>query len=484
MNQIGVLLGQRKQTAKDKAQQINRELKIYGSFAEIGAGQEVGRWFFRVPGASSTVAKTISAYDMLVSDSIYGAEENKRYVCESRLQKMLGREYKLMIDRLEKARPETTFFAFADTVAAKSSKVSNNAHGWMGVRFQTKPGGPSNDVILHVKMHDNRNYLQQEALGLLGVNLIYGAFFLRDSPDEFLESLFDELDTKRIEIDFLRFSGPDLEEIDNRLIGLKLVEMGSTQAVLFLPNGEVAQPSELLYGKNLLLQRGSFRPVTNLSMDMQRLGVTKFKKELGSTGDGKTLFSICELTLSNLKSDGKLSIEDFLARVDLVSAVGLPVLVSNFPYYFQVRQFVAKCGVKKVAMIMGVGHLNQIFDPQSYKDVDGGVFEALGKLFAGDMKLFIYPALSLDLEKPDQKNGATDLHTAQNYVPPYPLGPMYVLFQSDKKITSLEEFDPDCLVINSRKVLELIRGKKTGWESQVPPKVLEIIKDRKLFRAN
>lgn len=445
----------------------------------------MGRWFFRVPGASSTVAKTISAYDMLVSDSIYGAEENKRYVCESRLNKMLGREYKLMIDRLAATRPETNFFAFADTVAAKSSKVVLNNHGWMGVRFQTKPGGPSNDVILHVKMHENRNYLQQESLGVLGVNLIYGAFFLRDHPDEFLESLYDELDTNRIEIDFLRFSGPDLKAIDNRLIGLKLVEMGSTQAVIFLPNGEVAQPSDVLYGKNVLVQRGSFRPVTNLSMDMQKLGVAKFKKELAAGGDGKTLFSMCELTLSNLKLDGKLSIEDFLARVDLISAVGLPVLVSNFPYYFQVRQFVARCGVKKVAMILGVGHLNQIFDPQAYKDVDGGVLEALGKLFAGDMKLFIYPALSLSLDKPNQKKDkAAELHTALNYAPSGPLAPMYSLFREEKKISQLDEFDSECLKINSRTVLDMIRSKKSGWENDVPPKVLEIIKGRKLFYSS
>src|SRR6202522_135430 len=244
----------------EKALKINLDPMRYGTFAEIGAGQEVARWFFRVGAAAGSISKSISAYDMAVSDAIYG--RCKRYVSRERLQGMLDYEHGLNLERLQSARRDSTaFFAFANTVSARNYRGTNECHGWMGVKYQAHPRDDNRQIILHVRMLDPENDLQADTLGIVGVNLLYGAFFLHHKPEELLESLLDNLSTKRIEIDMIEFSGIEYRYVDNRVMGLKLVQLGLSGAAMFGPSGEVLQPSEVLRKRPILVERGSFRPV-------------------------------------------------------------------------------------------------------------------------------------------------------------------------------------------------------------------------------
>src|SRR4051794_38047950 len=290
----------RPQDTHTKALQINLDARRYGTFAEIGAGQEVVRWFFRAGGAAGTIAKSMSAYDMAVSDAVYGKTE--RYVCRPRLQSMLDHEYQLDLDRLGETRGETTAFcAFADTVAARSYRNTHEAHGWMGVKFQSRPRDQSSQIIIHVRMLDSENALQQEALGIVGVNLLYGAFFLASEPELLIESLLDGLTTQRLSIDMIELSGIEFRQVDNRLMSMKLVQMGLSGAAMFDPQGTVLQPSEALYKKNVLVERGSFRPVCHVNIDMLRCARENFARDLG--GDGE-IVELMELTMRNLREEG------------------------------------------------------------------------------------------------------------------------------------------------------------------------------------
>src|ERR1700749_3176490 len=252
-----------------KALQINLDPRWYGTIAEIGAGQEVARWFFRVGGAAGTVAKSMSAYDMTVSDAIYGKAD--RYVCRPRLEAMLDHEHQLNRERLDETRgASTAFFAFADTVSARNYAGTNECHGWMGVKFQSRPRDQDSQIIIHVRMLDGTNALQQEALGIVGVNLLHGAFFLYAEPEVLIESLLDGLTTQRIAIDMIEFSGIEFRQVDNRLMSMKLVQLGLSGAAMFDSRGTVLQPSEALYKKNVLVARGSFRPVCRVNIDMMK----------------------------------------------------------------------------------------------------------------------------------------------------------------------------------------------------------------------
>ena len=202
---------------EQKALEINLDDRVYGTFAEIGAGQEVARYFFQVGAAAGTIAKTMSAYDKVYSDEIYGPEPNGRYVCESRLYKMLDHEFELMETRLKHERPNTNFFAFADTVAAMNFSKTIKGEGWLGLRFQLKPGGKTNDLVIHVKMLDNDNKLQQQAIGVLGVNLLYGVYRYSHDVEILIQSLMDSLHG-RVSIDMIRLSGGNFKDIDNHLL--------------------------------------------------------------------------------------------------------------------------------------------------------------------------------------------------------------------------------------------------------------------------
>src|SRR5689334_13652927 len=364
-----------------KAVQINLDNTKYGTFAEIGAGQEVARWFFRVGGAAGTIAKSISAYDMTVSDAIYGKAE--RYVCRPRLEAMLNYEHKLNLDRLSDTRgPTTAFFAFADTVSARNFKGTNDCHGWMGVKFQSRPGDQDSQVIIHVRMLDNENALQQEALGIVGVNLLYGAFFLYPEPELLIESLLDGLTTQRISIDMIEFSGIEFRQVDNRLMSMKLVQMGLSGAAMFDPKGTVLQPSEVLYKKNVLVERGSFRPVCHVNMDMLRCARESFTRDLAAektTGANidAGVVELMELTMRNLREEGgQVDRADFLARADMLAASGKTVLISDYFEYYRLAAYLGQHTKERIAIVMGASSLRDLFEEKYYTALEGGILES------------------------------------------------------------------------------------------------------------
>src|SRR6202789_2236678 len=295
------LVGVHQTETHQKALRINLDPRWYGTVAEIGAGQEVVRWFFRVGGAAGTVAKSISAYDMAVSDAVYGKAE--RYVSVGRLQGMLDKEFQLNVDRLGDERGDSTsFFAFADTVVARSYRGGNECHGWMGVKFQAQAHDEPSQIIMHVRMLDLEAWLQQEALGIVGVNMLYGAFFHHHEPEKLIESLLDKLTVGRIEIDMIQFRGIEFRGVDNRLMALKLVQLGLSGVAMFGPDKAVLQPSEVLRKKAVLVERGSFRPTTVVNIDMLECALAKFEADPGVAG--RPVLALTELTMRNLLAGG------------------------------------------------------------------------------------------------------------------------------------------------------------------------------------
>ncbi len=371
-----------------KALQINLDARKYGTFAEIGAGQEVARCFFHVGGAAGTVAKTISAYDMGVSDAIYGPSD--RYVSRKRLHSMLDYEFNLLLERLNATRGDKcTFFVFADTVATHSFTRQEDGHGWMGIRFQTECRNAPSEIIIHVRMLDKENVREQEALGIIGVNLIYGAFYHHNKPEALIASLMDDLSRERIEVDMIQFSGPCFAGVDNRLMSLQLVQQGLTDAAMFTADGEMVQPAEVLYKKTVLVERGSFRPVTNTTLDMLERAQEQFLLEPGVQGEQPVV--LMEMTLRNLLSGGGVDHKDFLARVDILSALGKTVLISNYARYYRLVAYLSRYTHKSIGIALGIPSLKEIFDEKFYTDLEGGLLEALGRLFKSTVKLYVYP---------------------------------------------------------------------------------------------
>ena len=372
-----------------KALRINLDPRWYGTVAEIGAGQEVARWFFRVGGAAGTIAKTISAYDMAVSDAVYG--EVDRYVSEARLQAMLDHEYALNIDRLGDRRGDnTSFFAFADTVVARSFRGGNECHGWMGVKFQAHPHDEPSQVVLHVRMLDVEAALQQEALGVVGVNLLHGAFFEHHEPEKLVESLLDRLSTDRIEIDLIRFRGIEFRSVDNRLVALQLVQLGLSGVAMFGPDREVLQPSEILRKKAVLVERGSFRPTTVVNLDMLECAQAKF--EADPAVQGKTVLPLAELTMRNLLAGGdQVDRRDFLARAELLAACGLTTMISDYFDYYRLAAFLSERTSERIGIVMGVPSLIDLFDEENHAQLQGGILESFGRLFKNDLRVYVYP---------------------------------------------------------------------------------------------
>ena len=371
-----------------KALEVNLDPKLFGTFAEIGAGQEVVRHFFQAGGAAGTIAKAMSAYDMTFSDEIYG--KSGRYVSKERLTAMLSHEYSLLLQRLSAKRGHNThFFVFADTVAAKSFQGSSECHGWMGVRFQDAPLAPFNDVVIHVRMLDRSNVRQQQALGFVGVNLLHAAMFCKDTIHEFVPALLHGLTNERIEIDMIEFSGPAFAQVDNRLMSLQLVRAGLTNAAMFAPCGKVLQPSEVLYKKSVLIERGSFRPITNIHMDMLESARTLFLAD--AVPEGGEHIVLAELTINNLMSTGSIDMKDFLARVDMISALGLNVLISNYSEFHRLVSYLRRYTKQPVGLAMGVNTLLEIFNEKHYKTLEGGILESLGRTFCHCVKLYTYP---------------------------------------------------------------------------------------------
>ena len=459
---------------KQKALAINLDPQIYGSFAEIGAGQDVAANFFKAGASSGTIAKTMSAYDMTFSDAIYGAQKGRRYVSEGRLIAMLEKEYGLLIERLADNRGDkTTFFAFSDTMSALNYHKTNEGHGWMGIRFQLEPGGAFNDVVIHVKLLDNDNVLQQSAVGTLGVNLIYACFYYHTHPNILLLSLMDNLSRDAIQIDMIRFEGPGFSKIDNRLMSLHLVKYGFSDAALFGPDGKNMQPSEVLYKKNIVVVRGRFRPIINVHLDMLSTGVKQFVQEPDVDKDNVVV--ITELTLQALKErdadpTAEIDEKDFLDRVDILCALGQTVLISDFHEYYKLVAYLSKITKLKMGVVLGYPNLEYIFSEDHYQDLPGGILESFATLFSRKVKLFIYPTL---------RNGI--IYNCLRYNPPPLLVDLYRYLIANNKIEDIRHYKESNLQIDTDRVLQLIKQGAEGWEEYVPPEVATMIKERCLF---
>jgi hypothetical protein len=453
-----------------KALRINLDPRWYGTVAEIGAGQEVARWFFRAGGAAGTIAKSMSAYDMAVSDAVYG--KSQRYVSLGRLQAMLEHEISLNIDRLGAARGDTTsFFAFADTVVARSYAGGNECHGWMGVRFQATPNDEPSQIVLHVRMLDEDAKLQQEALGIVGVNLLHAAFFEHHAPEEVVESLLDRLGVGRIEIDMIQFRGIEFRRVDNRLMALKLVQLGLSGVAMFGPDGEVLQPSEALRKHAILVERGSFRPPTVVNIDMLTCALAKFQAEPAVAG--KPILALTELTMRNLLGGGTdVDRRDFLARVDLLAACGMTVLISNYFEYHLLAAYLGERTEERVGIVMGVPSLADLFDETNHNQLPGGILESFGRLFKNDLKLFVYPMC---------KGADSPLVTVDDLSVGAELQPLFDYLSGRGSFVNLDNHCPDYLPVYSRDVLRRIASGDREWETMVPAAVADLIISRSFF---
>ncbi|MDX2002444.1 MAG: hypothetical protein SFW35_08425 [Chitinophagales bacterium] len=456
-------------TVKEKALKVNLDERIYGSFAEIGAGQEIAANFFKAGGSSGTIAKTMSAYDMRFSDAIYGKSE--RYVSEPRLNLMLQHEYDLLGERLEHRKSNTCFFSLADTIETLNFKRTNRGHGWLGLRFQLSPETPPNDCVLHIVMHDNDNISQQQAIGIVGVNLLYGCYYLYQDPEALLNSLVDNLQPGRIEVDMFRLTGPDFQNVDNRLMSLKLVKNGLTNATMFGSDGNVLQPSEALYKKNVLVLRGRFRPVTKVSMDMLTTAKTQFLQELDIQREEMLLLS--ELTLTALNPQGNIDEKDFLDRVDILCSLGQTVMISNFREFYKLAHYMSGyTRNKKLGIILGFNTLDKIFDNKYYSELRGGILESFGILFGNNVKLYVYPTI-------DSETG--QLLTLQDFAMPVKLAGLFQYLKDNDKIEDLKGANKEVMHIISDNVLAMLKTAEPGWEDLVPPQVINMIKIKCLF---
>ena len=454
-----------------KALQINLDARRYGTFAEIGAGQEVARWFFHVGKASGTVAKTISAYDMAVSDAIYGTSD--RYVSRKRLQAMLDLEFDLLLQRLNQTIGDRrTFFAFADTITTRhiSKPGEEGGHGWLGIKFQTVPRSEPSTIIIHARMLDWEALRQQEAIGILGVNLIHAAFYRHIEPERLIGALMDGLTSQRVEVDLIKFSGPAFAGVDNRLMALQLVEQWLTEAAMFTADGESVIPGELLYKKPVLLERGSFHPLTNPMLDMLERAREMFLHEpaLG----GETPVTLFEMTLRQLQVGDAIDHRDFLDRVDMLGALGQPVLISNFLRYHRLVGYLSRQTQRPIGLPLGLVRLRDIMDEKFYTDMPGGLMESLGQLFKNGARLYVYPSL-------DKKTGK--LTTVQNLEVAPNLRHLYAHLVENRFVADIPNYNPDLLRIYSGDVLAKIRAGDEAVSRLIPPPIFEVIKAKKLF---
>jgi hypothetical protein len=463
------MTNERRLTTEEKALKINLTPDIYGCFAEIGAGQEVAANFFKAGGSSGTIAHSQSAYDMKVSDSMYG--EAQRYVCEERLTTMLDIEYESLKRRLPGKYKEARFFAFCNTVESLNYHKTNQGQGWVGMKFQLGLDQPPNEVILHIKMHDNSHKAQQETLGILGVNLIYACYFAHHDLDEFLTSLVHRLPRDKMEIDMIRVSGPDFENVDNRIIALNLVKRGITDATMFDLSGSVLQPASALYKKNILLMRGRFRPVTKVHIDMIEQGTAQFLKE--KEVDAENVSVVVELTLKDLTADGKISDKDFVDRAELLGTLGYTVMISNYLKHYKMVDYLSTIARgRQMGVIVGIYNLQTIFDQRYYENLRGGLLEAFGRGFGHKVKMYVYPANNVE-------NG--NLYGLDNFVVPENLVGLLQYMKDNNKLAPIEEYDGRLLGIMSDDVLEKINAGASIWEEDVPEAVVKAIKFYELF---
>jgi hypothetical protein len=458
-------------TTDQKALAVNLDKYKFGTIVEIGAGQEVARRFFQVGAAAGTIAKTMSAYDMAVSDDIYGQVD--RYVSRARVLQMLDKEFTQVVSRLSEVRPKnTTFFAYAATVTARSFKQKNECHGWVGIRLQLHPGAEPSDVILHVRMLDNDNAQQSDALGILGVNLIHGAFFYHQQPEWIVECLADGLGPERIEVDLIHFSGPYFDEVENRLMNLHLVRSWLTRAVVFNPAGEVVVPGELFYRKPVMVMRGHFKPVTNVNVDMMAAGLKQFS-QLAAVDDTQ-IVSLAEVTMNSLIHEDNVVDADFLARVDLLGSMGYTVMISDYLRYFRLRAYLRRYTQKPIGIVLSVRDFHYLFDEKYYEGLEGGILEAFGKLFPDNTYVYVYPS------RPRGTDTSAEI-TLDNVQVPANLRHLLDFLKENNKMLSLIPLDDQHMHIDAVEVLAALRRGRGEWESDVPEAVARRIVERRLM---
>ncbi|WP_438961387.1 TonB-dependent receptor [Nonlabens sp.] len=459
---------------KNKSLRINLNRNIYGTFAEIGAGQETVRHFFRAGGASGTIAKAMSAYDKDFSDAVYGIQDDGRYVTEARLRRMLKYESDLIEERIARDKhPEKMFFTYANTVATIDFAKKYKGHGWVGIKFQAAPLEEYSEIVLHVRFKETDARLQQITLGILGVNLIYGAFYKHDQPKKLLKYLYDHIDKDKIEIDMINFDGPRFKQVDNRLMSLQLLRNEMTEAVMFGPDGKNILSARILYKKNVLALRGSFRPVTKVNMDMYEKAKTMFIKS-GKVQEDK-LETIFEITLSNLKAQGEIDEEDFMHRAELLCSLGQTVMISNFKEYYRLVEYFNNYTKERIGLVMGVNNLVDIFDTKYYTHLSGGILEAFGKLFFKDLRVYLYPMF-------DKETG--ELITSENIKVHPRMKELYKFFKYNGRVIDIEEYDEEIMHIFSREVLRMIAAGEEGWREMLPAGIADLIDEQNLFGCN
>jgi hypothetical protein len=457
-------------TTIEKALRINLDSTIYGTIAEIGAGQEVARNFFLAGGAAGTIAKSMSAYDMQVSDEIYGEEPGKRYVCYSRVKKMIDREYSLVVNRLEKIKStDTRFFGFADTVSAKGFKEQRDYHGWMGIKFQSKAKGEANELILHVRMMDRTSHEQQLALGILGINLIYAAFYLTQEPEKIIESLVDNLGRDRIEIDMIKFTGPDFNHLNNKLLALHLVKSGISRSILFTAEGEPIQALDLFYKKNVLVLRGNYRPFTLVHADIIKCGREAILKNEGINPEN--LLCLAEISMQHLIAQGNLNTAEYLARIEMLNKMGLNVQISDYLRTFRLKEYLVKFTKQKIDFIMGIKDVVNTFTEHYYEGLPGEVYEGLGILFSGRTRVYVYP----------KQLPAGEIITLDNIEVEDEAKYMLKHFIYNKRIEQITSFKKEILPIRTKAIREEIENELDNWKNMVPPEIAKEIESKKLF---
>lgn len=453
---------------EQKALEINLNDRIYGTFAEIGAGQEVARNFFQVGAAAGTVAKTMSAYDKIISDEIYGAEEKQRYVCESRLYKMLDHEYQLIEERLMEGRVDAQYFVFADTVSAINYSRTIKGNGWMGMRFQHEEGASASDIVMHVKMLDKNNRQQQEAIGILGVNLIYACYYNREDPELFVQSLIDGLKS-RVKIDMIRTTGAAFEKYDNRLLCLYQVKYDLSEVAIFDQNKRSIHASEFLYRKDLMVVRGHFRPPTLVTQDAFNKSFVQFK----ATGDPEKCRLVAEITIDNLQRFGELEIRDYLDRTEMLCALGLTVIISDCSNHQRLISYFSDHKIGRLGIVIGVHELAVILREKYESNKDGRLLTAFGELFGSGITVFAYPAL--------EREGDALLRVEDLPVPDE-IHFLYQYLVKSKQIVNVENPDTELFNIIPYKVFGAITsGSEGDWEDSMPAELPPIIKKNNSF---
>jgi len=383
-----------------KALTVNLDPSVFGSFAEIGAGQEVARWFLIVGGASGTVDKTISAYDKEVSDDLYGS--GSRYVSRQRLEAMLENEWAQLLTQLERTRgSQTRFFSFVDTVSARNYAGTNDPHGWIGLRFQLQPGGPPNDILLHINMRDPANVLEQEAIGILGVNLIYAGFYQLATKESFFAGLAQDVVKERIEIDFVDFRGPAFASWDRPTLLAYLVHAGLAEAVFFSSTGATVPPTEILYKKAVVLAPGYFGHVDSahgqIHVQMLAAALQELRKELGETSSAP--IGVFSLSAAPPRPEASApEISDLLRRIDALLAHGGDVLLFRQRELYTMTAFVNRFTTAPVRLVAGLSLLIRAFD-DPYFNLEGRRLEALSRLFAQNVRIYAHPMTVVDLQE-------------------------------------------------------------------------------------